>query len=84
MFEAKQMVPKAPVAAEFGRGPKIEHDQSTALAGRQPRQIMSNAPVLNLGGWCTIDGMASGSALHLPACHLVTHCVVVGMTMTVT
>ncbi len=41
---------------------------------------MSNAPVLNLGGWCTIDGMASGSALHLPACHLVTHCVVVGMT----
>ncbi len=74
------MVPKAPVAAEFGRGPKIEHDQSTALAGRQPRQIMSNAPVLNLGGWCTIDGMANGNALHLPACHLVTHCVVVGMT----
>ncbi len=41
---------------------------------------MSNAPVLNLGGWCTIDGMANGNALHLPACHLVTHCVVVGMT----
>ena len=41
---------------------------------------MSNAPVLNLGGWCTLDGMASGSALHLPARHLVTHAVVVGMT----
>ena len=32
----------------------------------------SNAPVLNLGGWCTVDGMASGSALHLHARHLVT------------
>ena len=41
---------------------------------------MSNGPVLNLGGWCTIDGMASGSALHLPARHLVTYAVLVGMT----
>ena len=41
---------------------------------------MSNAPVLNLGGWRTIDETAGGKALHLPARHLVTHCVVVGMT----
>ena len=26
---------------------------------------------IDLGGWCTVDGMASGSALHLHARHLV-------------
>jgi hypothetical protein len=45
---------------------------------------MSNNPVLNLGEWRTIDNTSGGSALHLPARHLVTHAVVVGMTMTVT
>ena len=41
---------------------------------------MSNIPALNLGAWRTIDGTSGGNALCLPAHHLVTHGVVVGMT----
>jgi hypothetical protein len=41
---------------------------------------MSNKPELNLGAWRLIDGTEGGNALHLPAHHLVTHCVVLGMT----
>lgn len=37
-------------------------------------------PVLNLGAWRHLNGANGGCALGLPACHLVTHCVVVGMT----
>lgn len=46
--------------------------------------LMSKIPALNLGAWRTIDGTSGGNALCLPAHHLVTHGVVVGMTMTVT
>jgi hypothetical protein len=41
---------------------------------------MSSKPALNLGAWRRIDGSISGNTLHLPAHHLVTHGVVVGMT----
>src|SRR6188768_1907668 len=37
-------------------------------------------PALNLGAWRYLDGGAGGAALRLPAEHLVTHGVVVGMT----
>lgn len=35
---------------------------------------------LNLGAWRHLDGAEGGAAMHLPARHLVTHAVVVGMT----
>src|SRR5512143_2211331 len=41
---------------------------------------MSNKPALNLGAWRHIDGNDGGKVLRLPADHLVTHGVVVGMT----
>jgi len=41
---------------------------------------MAKPPLLNLGAWRTIDGAGGGDALLLPATHLVTHGVVVGMT----
>lgn len=37
-------------------------------------------PLLNLGSWTEIDGFGGGGSLQLPARHLVTHGVVVGMT----
>ena len=37
-------------------------------------------PVLNLGAWRQLNGSEGGPALRLPAEHLVTHGVVVGMT----
>src|SRR5262249_19243578 len=37
-------------------------------------------PVLNLGAWRHLSGAEGGPALRLPAHHLVTHGVVVGMT----
>jgi len=37
-------------------------------------------PVLNLGAWRHLNGSQGGSSLRLPAEHLVTHAVVVGMT----
>ena len=37
-------------------------------------------PALNLGEWCYLDGAEGGPDLILPAQHLVTHGVVVGMT----
>ena len=37
-------------------------------------------PALNLGAWRQLNGTEGGSALWLPAEHLVTHGVVVGMT----
>src|SRR3954470_392982 len=37
-------------------------------------------PVLNLGAWRQLTGAEGGRALRLPAEHLVTHGVVVGMT----
>ena len=43
-------------------------------------EIMSNKPALNLGAWRHINGNDGGKALRLPANHLVTHGVVVGMT----
>ena len=41
---------------------------------------MSNKPALNLGAWRRIDGTEGGKILRLPANHLVTHGVAVGMT----
>jgi len=41
---------------------------------------MFNTPVLNLGEWRTLDNTSGGNALHLPARHLVTHGVIVGIT----
>jgi hypothetical protein len=41
---------------------------------------MKKQPALNLGAWRQLDGTGGGNALHLPARHLVTHGVVVGMT----
>lgn len=41
---------------------------------------MSKGPALNLGSWRQLDGVAGGEQLLLPARHLVTHGVVVGMT----
>jgi hypothetical protein len=41
---------------------------------------MSNQPALNLGAWRHIDGTEGGKTLRLPANHLVTHGVTVGMT----
>jgi hypothetical protein len=41
---------------------------------------MSSKPALNLGAWRGIDGGSGGKVLRLPASHLVTHSVVVGMT----
>jgi DNA helicase HerA-like ATPase len=41
---------------------------------------MSKKPALNLGAWRHIDGTAGGNILRIPANHLVTHSVVVGMT----
>jgi len=37
-------------------------------------------PLLNLGAWCPLNGAEGGPILQLPAAHLVTHGVVVGMT----
>jgi hypothetical protein len=42
--------------------------------------VMTNNPELILGAWRQIDGTQGGNALHLPAHHLVTHAVIVGMT----
>ncbi|HEX2734160.1 MAG TPA: helicase HerA-like domain-containing protein [Polyangiaceae bacterium] len=36
--------------------------------------------ILNLGAWRTLEGQPGGSPLRIPADHLVTHAVVVGMT----
>ena len=41
---------------------------------------MSKNPVLNLGAWRYTDGTEGGEALLMPAQHLVTHSVVLGMT----
>ena len=41
---------------------------------------MSKKPALNLGAWHRLNGSEGGPALQLPAHHLVTHAVVVGMT----
>jgi hypothetical protein len=41
---------------------------------------MSSKPALNLGMWRSIDGTGGGPLLKLPAHHLVTHAVVLGMT----
>lgn len=41
---------------------------------------MANQPNLELGSWRHLDGRWGGASLHLPAQHLVTHAVVVGMT----
>jgi len=41
---------------------------------------MSSKPALNLGAWRDISGAEGGKFLRLPANHLVTHSVVVGMT----
>jgi len=41
---------------------------------------MSSKPALNLGAWRGVDGSEGGKTLRLPAKHLVTHSVVVGMT----
>src|SRR6185369_625473 len=41
---------------------------------------MGTRPALNLGAWRRLDGGAGGSVLKLPAHHLVTHGVIVGMT----
>src|SRR5664279_1983046 len=41
---------------------------------------MSNKPALNLGAWRRMDGTEGGKILRLPANHLVTHGVAVGMT----
>lgn len=48
-----------------------------ASAARAPSR---QAALLNLGKWRTLAGEFSGRALRLPADHLVTHGVVVGMT----
>jgi hypothetical protein len=40
---------------------------------------VTKSPSLYLGGACALDGSAS-TRVHLPAHHLVTHCVVLGMT----
>ena len=45
---------------------------------------MSGRPVLRLGSWRSIAGEAQGPVLGLPAHHLVTHGVIVGMTMPMT
>src|SRR5512142_2646531 len=41
---------------------------------------MTRGPILNLGAWRCLDGAGGGDVLRLPAEHLVTHGVVVGMT----
>ncbi len=41
---------------------------------------MRKPPLFNLGSWRSLDGSGGGSVLRLPANHLVTHGVVVGMT----
>jgi hypothetical protein len=41
---------------------------------------MGTKPALNLGAWRHLEGGAGGNVLKLPAHHLVTHGVVVGMT----
>jgi hypothetical protein len=41
---------------------------------------MAKPPLFNLGSWRNLDGTGGGSSLLLPAKHLVTHGVVVGMT----
>jgi DNA helicase HerA-like ATPase len=41
---------------------------------------MSHGPALNLGSWQGLDGVTGGEQLLLPARHLVTHGVAVGMT----
>jgi hypothetical protein len=45
---------------------------------------MGHSAILNLGQWRQLDGTGGGEQLLLPARHLVTHGVVVGMTMTAT
>src|SRR5512133_1346396 len=37
-------------------------------------------PNLYLGGWCPIDGTGVGGKAEMPASHLITHSVIVGMT----
>jgi hypothetical protein len=52
---------------------------------RRKREIRrANKPALNLGAWRQLDGTEGSNTLCLPANHLITHGVVVGMTMTVT
>jgi hypothetical protein len=41
---------------------------------------MSKHPALKLGSWRDLDGSGGGNCLQLPAQHLVTHGVIVGMT----
>ena len=41
---------------------------------------MTNTPAFNLGAWRTLDSAIGGNALDIPAQHLVTHGVIVGMT----
>src|SRR5689334_669172 len=41
---------------------------------------MGSPPLFNLGAWRELDGTGGGNPLLLPAKHLVTHGVVVGMT----
>ena len=41
---------------------------------------MRKTPALNLGSWCHLDGRNGGNDHLVPASHLVTHGVVVGMT----
>jgi DNA helicase HerA-like ATPase len=41
---------------------------------------MSETPTLNLGAWRQLDGAEGGNALRIPARHVVTHSVVLGMT----
>ncbi len=42
------------------------------------------SPSLFLGAWKPIDGAGDGGMARMPAHHLVTHSVIVGMTTTVT
>src|SRR5512147_2917563 len=41
---------------------------------------MAPSPVFDLGSWRHLDGAEGGSSLLLPANHLTTHSVIVGMT----
>src|SRR5260221_13532448 len=42
--------------------------------------VMTTTPGLYLGSWRRLDGTGTSEAFHLPAHHLLTHGVVVGMT----
>jgi hypothetical protein len=55
-----------------GAQPTVHSNRATAAMTQEPR--------LNLGQWKTLRGSERGPALRIPAKHLVTHGVVVGMT----